>query len=75
MNTHDYRLSIQKTNEKIKIDSILDETIWKNTAVAKDFFPVLKTLVVPILPEPISLISFPKNIFVIINPNGMDPNK
>ena len=40
VNTHDYRLSIQKTNEKIKIDSILDETIWKNTAVAKDFFMI-----------------------------------
>ena len=42
-------------------------------AAAKDFFPVLKTLVVPILPEPTFLISFPKKIFVIINPNGIDP--
>ena len=44
-------------------------------AAAKDFFPVLKTLVVPIFPEPISRISLPKNIFVIINPKGIDPNK
>ena len=30
-------------------------------AAAKDFFPVRKTLVVPIFPEPISLISLSKN--------------
>ena len=35
-----------------------------SVAAAKDFFPVLKTLVVPIFPEPISLISLPKNIFL-----------
>ena len=44
-------------------------------AAAKDFFPVLKTLVVPMFPEPILLISLSKNTFVIINPNGIDPKK
>ena len=38
-------------------------------------FPVLKTLVAPILPEPISLISFFKKIFVNIKPKGIDPIK
>lgn len=40
VNTNNYRLPIQKTNEKIKIDGILDEIIWKNTAVADDFFMI-----------------------------------
>ena len=38
---------------------------------ARDFFPVLKTFVVPIFPDPIFLISFFKNIFVKINLQGM----
>ena len=42
---------------------------------ARDFFPVLKTFVVPIFPDPMSLISFFKNIFVKTNPKGIDPNK
>ena len=44
-------------------------------ATARDFFPVLKTFVVPIFPDPISLISFFKKIFVKTNPKGIDPNK
>ena len=40
VNTDDYRLSIQKTNKKIKIDGILEEVAWKNAAVAKDFFMI-----------------------------------
>ena len=40
VNTDDYRLSIQKTNEKIKIDGVLEEAVWKNAAVAKDFFMI-----------------------------------
>jgi len=40
VNTDDYRLSIQKTNEKIKIDGVLEEAAWKNAAVAKDFFMI-----------------------------------
>ena len=40
VNTKNYRLSIQKTNEKIKIDGILDEATWKNAAVAGDFFMI-----------------------------------
>ena len=44
-------------------------------ATARDLFPVLKTFVVPILPDPISLISFFKKIFVKINPKGIDPKR
>ena len=40
VNTNNYRLSIQKTNEKIKIDGVLDEATWKNAAVAEDFFMI-----------------------------------
>ena len=36
-------------------------------------FPVLKTLVAPMFPEPTFLISFFKKIFVNINPKGIDP--
>ena len=44
-------------------------------AAAKDFFPVLKTFVVPMLPDPTSLISFFKNNLVSISPKGIEPNK
>ena len=44
-----------------------------SVAIAKDFFPVRKTLVVPMLPDPTSLISWFKKILVIIKPNGIDP--
>ena len=33
-------------------------------ATARDFFPVLKTFVVPIFPDPISLISFLKKFLL-----------
>ena len=46
-----------------------------NVMAAKDFLPVLKTFVAPILPEPISLKSFFKNKLVNINPKGIEPNK
>ena len=46
-----------------------------SVATARDFFPVLKTFVVPIFPDPISLISFFKKIFVKINPKGIDPKR
>ena len=46
-----------------------------SVAAARDFFPVLKTFVVPIFPDPIFLISFFKKIFVKTNPKGIDPNK
>ena len=36
-------------------------------------FPVLRAFVAPIFPEPISLISFFKKIFVNNKPNGIDP--
>jgi len=44
-------------------------------AAAKDFFPVLKTFVVPMLPDQTSLISFFKNNLVSINPKGIEPSK
>ncbi|MGA1030639.1 MAG: DUF5916 domain-containing protein [Flavobacteriaceae bacterium] len=40
INAEQYRLPIKKTTEKIKIDGILDETTWQETAVAKDFFMI-----------------------------------
>lgn len=40
VNTNDYRLSIKETTEKITIDGVLDEMIWENAAVAKDFFMI-----------------------------------
>ena len=38
-----------------------------------NLFPVLNAFVAPILPEPISLISLLRNIFVNIKPKGIDP--
>ena len=46
-----------------------------NVAIANFFLPVLKTFVVPILPDPIFLISLFKKILVIIKPNGIEPSK
>ena len=51
------------------------DAIRESVANAKNLFPVLKTLVVPILPEPTVLISFFRKILVINNPNGIDPRK
>ena len=45
------------------------------TIRAKTLFPVLKTLVAPIFPDPISLTSFPVKIFVKIKPKGIEPIK
>ena len=42
---------------------------------AKYLFPVLKTLVAPIFPDPISLTSFPVKIFVKSKPKGIEPRK
>ena len=42
---------------------------------AKYLFPVLKTLVAPIFPDPISLTSFPVKIFVKSKPKGIEPIK
>ena len=46
----------------------------KRVITAKDFFPVLRTLVVPMFPEPTSLISLFRKTLVIIKPNGIDPS-
>ena len=40
INLENYRLSIKKTQESIKIDGILDETTWKDAEIAKDFFMI-----------------------------------
>ena len=42
---------------------------------ATNLFPVLKTFVAPIFPDPTSLISFLRNIFVNMYPKGIEPNK
>ena len=42
---------------------------------AKYLFPVLKTFVAPIFPDPIFLISCPLKNFVIIKPKGIEPHK
>ena len=44
-----------------------------NVPYPSNLLPVLKTFVAPILPEPISLISFFKKTFVNKNPNGIEP--
>ena len=40
INFEQYRLTIQKTNEKIIIDGDLNELIWTQTQVADDFFMI-----------------------------------
>ena len=47
----------------------------QRTINANNLFPVRKTLVAPILPEPIFLISPKPNSFVSINAKGNDPIK
>ena len=42
-------------------------------ATARDFFPVLKTLVAPIFPDPTERISPRPENFTRSNPKGMDP--
>ena len=50
------------------------KTSKKRVNTASNLFPVLKTFVAPILPEPIFLISKFLKIFVKIKPKGIDPN-
>jgi hypothetical protein len=45
-----------------------------SVARPKIFLPVRKTLVAPIFPEPTSLISFLRKIFVRTKPKGIEPN-
>jgi len=49
-----------------------DDTI---VAMAKYLFPVLRTLVAPMFPDPTSLISLPLKALVKIKPKGIDPQK
>ena len=44
-------------------------------AMAKYLFPVLRTLVAPMFPDPTSLISLPLKALVKIKPKGIDPQK
>ena len=44
-------------------------------SAARNFLPVLRTLVAPIFPEPTFLTSFFKKSFVINKPNGIEPSK
>ncbi|MDR2887370.1 MAG: carbohydrate binding family 9 domain-containing protein [Bacteroidales bacterium] len=41
VNRDKYRIHISKTNERINIDGVMDEAVWQNTDVAKDFMRVL----------------------------------
>ena len=43
--------------------------------MAKYLFPVLRTLVAPMFPDPTSLISLPLKALVKIKPKGIDPQK
>ena len=45
----------------------------KSVAIAKLFFPVLKTFVAPIFPDPTDRISPRPENFTRSNPKGMDP--
>ena len=47
----------------------------KRVNIAVNLFPVLRTLVVPIFPEPISLTSILETYFENKYPNGTDPIK
>ena len=47
----------------------------KRVAKAKNLLPVLRTLVAPIFPDPIFLISTLLKIFVNISPKGIEPLK
>ena len=40
INFEDYKILIKKTNEKIKIDGIIDEVTWKECDIGKDFFMI-----------------------------------
>ena len=40
INAQNYRLQIKKTSENIIIDGVLNEIIWKNVNVARDFFMI-----------------------------------
>ena len=42
---------------------------------AKYLFPILRTLVAPIFPDPMLLISLPLKALVKIKPKGIDPQK
>ena len=50
------------------------KTSKNKVKAASIFFPVLRTFVAPMLPEPTFLISFFKKNLVISNPKGIEPS-
>jgi hypothetical protein len=75
------QINAEKINKSLKyIKEIITELYpFKisniSVAIAKDFFPVLRTFVVPIFPDPIFRISCFKKILVNIKPKGIEPSK
>ena len=67
------KLKSLKYNCKIKKGTNPLKTSKLRTIIAKILFPVRKTLVAPIFPDPILRISPKPDTFVKINANGNDP--
>ena len=71
INNSSFRVCLKVISAKYSIIKLLD--ISKiNVNAAINLFPVLKTFVAPMLPDPIFLISPYPEIFTIIKPKGMD---
>ena len=67
-------MKLGKKFRVIKTDTYALNPSKNKVAKPKIFLPVLRTLVAPILPEPIFLISFLRKIFVRTKPKGIEPN-
>ena len=66
----EWKIYVEKNNGKKPLEMSNNKTIK-----AKTLFPVLKTFVAPILPDPIFLISPNPNNLVKIKAKGIDPIK
>jgi hypothetical protein len=72
INNSSLSIDLKSISAKYRIMKLLDiSNINVNTAI--NLFPVLKTFVAPILPDPIFLISPYPEIFTIIRPKGIEP--
>ena len=71
----DKKIKFGKKYFVIKIGTIPLEMSKNKVRAAINLFPVLNTLVAPILFEPIFLTSLPKNNLVKIKPKGIEPNR
>lgn len=72
INNSSLSIDLKSISAKYSIMKLLDiSNINVNTAI--NLFPVLKTFVAPILPDPIFLISPYPEIFTIIRPKGIEP--